>query len=399
MSKERDQRPISAEQFGRMLQDVEASEGLPVTELPIREPSPSLPPVGSLPPPAVSGPTRVTKPARSTRRRWTWIAVAVVGALVAAVPAMVFLTRDDSPAGNGATVGAGSDQPSATAASVSCLTFPDDVPWYQPIDDAPTSGKSVDYIASINAAPGFEMGTFHAGFDADDGGAVYNVVSGPVSDPQPVVFDNEADKAASDDTSQFPIPSDADARDQYLIVVDDATCTSYELYGLDETEPWTQATSAAVFDLNANQSRRDGQPSAIQSGLPMFPMLVRYDEVKKGTVDHALLFNAPTQSSHFMSPATMGIANEDASSDADLPPIGSRFRLKSDFDCGDLTTAEGRTICATLQTYGMYLGGSSSSLFSLQGVHDSRWSDEILDDIKQMQPDNFEVVDTGQPIK
>jgi serine/threonine protein kinase len=399
MSKERDQRPISAEQFGRMLQDVEASEGLPVTELPIREPSPSLPPVGSLPPPAVSGPTRVTKPARSTRRRWAWIAVAVAGALVAAIAAGVLVTRDDSPAGNGATASAESDQPSATAASVSCLRFPGDVPWYQPIDNAPTSGKSADYIASINAAPRFEMGTFHAGFDAEDGGALYNVVSGPVSDPQPVVFSSETDKAASDDTSQFPIQSDTVARDQYLIIIDDATCTSYELFGLDDTEPWTQATSAAVFDLNANQSRQDGQPSAIQSGLPMFPMLVRYDEVKSGTVDHALLFNAPTQSSHFMAPATMGIANDDASSDADLPPIGSRFRLKSGFDCGGLSTTEARTICATLKTYGMYLGGSSGSLFDLQGVHDARWTDDILDDIKRMEPGDFEVVDTGQPIK
>jgi hypothetical protein len=280
---------------------------------------------------------------------------------------------------------------------VSCLTSPDSVPWYQAIDDAPTSEKSDDYIASINDA--FDMGTFHAGFDADDGGAVYNVVSGPVPDPLPVVFDDEGDKVASDDTSQFPIPSDAVALNNYLIVVDDDTCTSYELYGLDETEPWTQATSAAVFELNANQERRDGQPSAIQSGLPMFPMLVRYDEVADGSVDHALFFNAPTQSSQFMSPATMGIANEDASSDADLPPTGSRFRLKSDFACDDLTTEEARTICTTLQTYGMYLGGSSGSLFDLQGVNDPRWNDDILDDIKAMTPDDFEVIDTGQPIK
>ena len=47
------------------------------------------------------------------------------------------------------------------------------------------------------------------------------------------------------------------------------------------------------------------------------------------------------------------------------------------------------------KSYGMYLGGSSGSLFDLQGVNDERWDDEsIHDDFKLMTPDQFEVVDT-----
>ncbi len=47
----------------------------------------------------------------------------------------------------------------------------------------------------------------------------------------------------------------------------------------------------------------------------------------------------------------------------------------------------------------MYLGGSSGSLFDLQGVNDERWDDEAIhDDFKLMTPDDFEVVDTGEAV-
>ncbi len=62
-------------------------------------------------------------------------------------------------------------------------------------------------------------------------------------------------------------------------------------------------------------------------------------------------------------------------------------------------TAEASTVCVALKTYGMYLGGSSGSLFDLQGVTDPRWTDEFLDDIKQMVPTDFEVVDTGEELR
>ena len=134
----------------------------------------------------------------------------------------------------------------------------------------------------------------------------------------------------------------------------------------------------------------------IQSGLPMFPMLVRYDEVAQGQIGHALLFNAPVSSAHFMHPATRGVGSD---ADENLPPLGSRFRLEAEYDCGQLVTSEGQTICETLKTYGMYLGGASSGLFDLQGVADARWDDEsIHEDFELMTPEHFEVVDTGEPV-
>jgi hypothetical protein len=98
-----------------------------------------------------------------------------------------------------------------------------------------------------------------------------------------------------------------------------------------------------------------------------------------------------------MHPATRGIGDGDEGDDT--PPLGSRFRLEAGFDCGQLASSEGRTICEALKSYGMYLGGSSRTLFDLQGVNDERWDDELInDDFSLMTPDDFEVVDTDEPV-
>jgi hypothetical protein len=259
----------------------------------------------------------------------------------------------------------------------------------------PTHPKSDDYIATIKNAPDFESQVFHADFGVDDGTA-YNVVDGTPATTLVPQFDPDVDPVEFD-PGPYPIPADAVGRDNYLIVVDDSVCKSYELYGDDDTSPWTNVTNSAVFDLNDAPNRPDGAPTMIQSGLPLFPMLVRFDEVAQGDIKHALLFNAPVSSAHFVHPATRGIGGGDEGEDT--PPLGSRFRLRAGFDCSQLASSQTRTICDALKSYGMYLGGTSGALFALQGVNDERWDDEsIHDDFKLMTPDQFEVVDTGESV-
>lgn len=400
MAKRPDERPTSAAEFGRMLQDLEAAEGVPVTDLPIRDAGPATSPVQRAAP-VVSGPTRVTS--QATRRRpWIWAAIPV--AAVAVVGATIWAMNDSPPESGdpqnttetestaASDNGAGTGQ---TAASVSCLDFSQNVPWYQRVDELPTHPQSADYIATIKSAPEFDSQVFHAGFGIEDGVA-YNVVDGTPATTLAPQFDPEVDPADFD-PGPYPIPADPVGRDGYLIVVDDSTCTSYELLGDDEFSPWTNVVRAAKFDLNAAPSRPDGAPTMIQSGLPLFPMLVDYDEVAQGEINHALLFNAPVSSARFMHPATRGISGGDEAES--VPPLGSRFRLEAGFDCGQLASSEGRTICEALKSYGMFLGGASRRLFDLQGVNDERWDDELIhEDFKLMTPDNFEVVDTGESV-
>ena len=44
----------------------------------------------------------------------------------------------------------------------------------------------------------------------------------------------------------------------------------------------------AIFDLKSNKLRPDGWTSADAAGLPIFPAVVRYDEIKRGMVEHAM---------------------------------------------------------------------------------------------------------------
>jgi hypothetical protein len=305
-----------------------------------------------------------------------------------------------SSSGEGATTDALSTPGSssglvASPTPVSCLQYSHSIPWYQPVNGRPVHPNSFAYVASIQAAPDFDPKVLHAGFGASDGdehyGTTYNVVNGTPAETVPLQFDSSEDAQASD-PGPYNIPADAVALDSYVIAVDNATCRSSEAYGSPETRPWEQAIQAGIFDLNTFQSRPGGAASAIQSGLPLFPMLVRYDEVNgSAEIRHALLFNAPVKSSRFVAPATRGVGG--GTDDADLPPLGSRFRLRADYPCAQLSTSPGQKICRALQDYGMFLGGSSGSLFDLQGAADERWDNDALhDDMKQLTPGDFQVV-------
>ena len=55
-----------------------------------------------------------------------------------------------------------------------------------------------------------------------------------------------------------------------------------------KTDGGWQAAQSSVFDLKSNKLRPDGWTSSDAAGLPIFPAVVRYDELKRGAVEHAL---------------------------------------------------------------------------------------------------------------
>ena len=69
--------------------------------------------------------------------------------------------------------------------------------------------------------------------------------------------------------------------------------------------PSWHAGSGAIFDLRSNALRPDGWTSADAAGLPIFPGLVRYDEVvQQGVIDHALRFTVADTQAGYIHPAT-----------------------------------------------------------------------------------------------
>ena len=78
--------------------------------------------------------------------------------------------------------------------------------------------------------------------------------------------------------------------DSHVLVVDKDNKMLYELYNASLAGDHWEASSGAVFDLKSNSLRPDGWTSADAAGLPIFPGLVRYEEILKGVIDHPIRF-------------------------------------------------------------------------------------------------------------
>jgi hypothetical protein len=97
------------------------------------------------------------------------------------------------------------------------------------------------------------------------------------------------------------------------------------------------AGSGAVFDLSSNRLRPDGWTSADAAGLPILAGLVRFDELKAGSIAHAIRFTAQCTRNRHVWPAR----HDAGTSDQRCPPMGARFRLKAGFDVTGFTPRPG----------------------------------------------------------
>ena len=111
-------------------------------------------------------------------------------------------------------------------------------------------------------------------------------------------------------------------------MIDADTCALYELFNARWNGGNPTAGSGAIFDLGRNDLRPAGWTSADAAGLPIFPGLVRWDEVQAGEIDHAIRFTVACTSRRYVWPARHQAGRRDRR----CPPMGARFRLKSGFD-------------------------------------------------------------------
>ena len=115
--------------------------------------------------------------------------------------------------------------------------------------------------------------------------------------------------------------------DWHALVVDPTNRLLYEFYQMRKTNNGWTCAQASIFDLKTNRLRPDGWTSADAAGLPIFPAVVRYDELKRGMVEHAMrltfvkLARYVAPATHFASCAPIQFAAH-----------GRRFGLKADYD-------------------------------------------------------------------
>jgi hypothetical protein len=271
--------------------------------------------------------------------------------------------------------------------------FPSDNPWNTDVSAAPIDANSATLIASCGSSglhPDF--GTV---WDGAPNGIPYVVVSG-TQGRVPVSFAY----ASESDPGPYPVPpgapiegGTASAGDRHVLVIDRDNWKLYELYDAHPVNggaQWT-AGSGAVFDLSSNALRPAGWTSADAAGLPIFPGLVRYDEAtEQSEIRHALRFTCPRTRRAYVAPATHWASS---STDASLPPMGMRVRLRPDFDVSTFPP-EVRVILRAMQKYGMLLADNGSGWY-VSGAPDPRWSDDNLATLSRVRASDFQVVRMG----
>jgi hypothetical protein len=267
--------------------------------------------------------------------------------------------------------------------------FPPDNPWNQDISGLPVDPLSTAIVTGIGLDKGLHP----------DFGAVWN--GGPFGIPYVVVPGNQPrvpvrfEYAGESDPGPYPIPPGAPIEggpratgDRHILVIDRDNWKLYELFSAySEGRGW-RAGSGAIFDLNSNALRPEGWTSADAAGLPIFPGLVRYDEVvERGEIRHALRFTCTRTRRAFVAPARHFASRL---TDRNLPPMGMRVRLRSGYDTTRFPRAA-QVILTALKRYGMILADNGSDWF-LSGAPDPRWDDEALGTLKRVKGREFEVV-------
>lgn len=272
------------------------------------------------------------------------------------------------------------------------VPFPADNLWNQNIANAPVDPNSSAIINFIGASrplhPDFGSGLYNG----SSIGIPYLVVDGS----EPFVNINFTAYGDESDPGPMPIPATAPIEgypapgtgDRHVLVLDSKTCWLYELYSAypQSNGSWN-AASAAVWDLTADEKRPLTWTSADAAGLPIFPGLVRYDEVAAGHIDHAIRFTLRYSRAAFTPPASHWAAN---STNSLAAPMGMRLRLKASFDISGFSPAN-QVILRALQQYGMIVADNGSNMF-ISGTPDDRWNNTDLHNLGSVTASDFEVV-------
>ena len=151
-----------------------------------------------------------------------------------------------------------------------------------------------------------------------------------------------------------------------------------------------QASNGAKFDLKTNTLRTAGWTSADAAGLPMFPALVRYDECERGMVEHAVRLVVKRTRVGPIYPATHQASVGNTTS-PDIPAMGQRLRLNSNFLIPPTWTKQEKAVCLALKKYGGIVADNGGFL-SFSVCPDDRFPSGAFDHLSTIAVGNFEVV-------
>src|SRR5437899_3540369 len=274
-----------------------------------------------------------------------------------------------------------------------CPIFPADNPWNRRVDRLPVLANSAAIVSSIGR---------DTGLHADFGSGLYQ--GRPIGIPYEVVNRHTPrvpfrfQYAGESDRGRYPVgthpPIEGGPKpggDRHVLMIDRDACKLYEVSGAyphDGGRRWT-GWSGAMWSLRSDRVRPKLWTSADAAGLPIFPGLARYDEVRRGDIDHALRFTVEQTRRAFVYPARHYAS---PSTDPDLPAMGQRLRLKASFDTSGFPP-QSRVVLEARKRYGMIVADNGSNWY-ISGAPNSRWSNDDLHSLSRVKGSDFEVVDT-----
>ncbi len=251
------------------------------------------------------------------------------------------------------------DSPEADAIVSALEVFPPDNPWNQVVEDWPVHPNSKNIINSIGANKKLRHNSDMGYVLVPPNQKKVNVRLGSAADesdkgPYPVPDNTPIEgypvnyKGLTLDQVQRKDEGDID---RHALIVDPTNRMLYEFYQMRKTNRGWIASGAAIFDLKSNKLRPDGWTSADAAGLPIFPATVRYDEIKRGMVEHAMRFGVAKTRRAYVSPATHYASRD---TNPNLPRMGEHLRLKKNFDIRGFSR-EAQAILKGLKKYGMFV--------------------------------------------
>ncbi len=174
--------------------------------------------------------------------------------------------------------------------------------------------------------------------------------------------------------------------DRHGIIVDPTAGKLYEFFVMKHVGDQWQAEQASVFDLKSNKLRPQGWTSADAAGLPIFPGVIRYDELQAGVVRHAMRVTVRNSRRAYVHPATHYASNK---TDANLPRMGERLRLKADFDISGFSKPV-QAILKGLQVHGMLVADNGIE-WAISCAPDERIP-VLHEELRKVKGSAFEVV-------
>jgi hypothetical protein len=306
--------------------------------------------------------------------------------------------------------------PEADAVVAALQIMPRDNPWNEDISRRPLLPNSDAMIARITADLAPNRRTLRLFSEM-------NFVLVPDSQPLvPVAFKDYPDESdlngGKSPVGMYPIPAnlpietwpvgtgpltlaqwqeDAANRggDRHAIIVQPGAGIVWETWQAKRVGTAWQASNGAKFSLTSNALRPAGWTSGDAAGLPMFPALVRYDECRRGRVEHAMRLVVKRTRVGPIYPATHS-ASVGRTTDPNIPAMGQRLRLKAGFVIPPTWTLQEKAMLLALKKYGAIVA-DNGGFFSISITPDDRYPKGCFDHMNSIGIANFEVIQTTGP--